>query len=135
VAQRDFRVWDQVPRGSRLHLRLEASGAVLARARVTRSTGDGAAEEGHLSHVQLLEGTDALSLEEDGSGTVTVSIHFPAPAGTAVLSAGVVAPDGRPFKRSFRYAVAGSRGDTFRAILLLTTETLDLEHGGGGTTL
>jgi hypothetical protein len=45
----------------------------------------------------------------------------------------LVTPDGRPFKRAFRYAVAGSRGDTFRAILLLTTETLDLEHGGGGS--
>lgn len=128
MGQRDFHVWDQVPPGSRLYLRLEVEGAALARGCAVRSAKGVPVEETRLSHVQLLEGGYVLALEAGLGGSVTVSIHFPAPRGSAVVSAGVVDPAGRPFKRPFRYEVAGSRGDTFRATLLLTGETLELEH-------
>jgi hypothetical protein len=132
MAKRDFRVWDQVPPGARLYLRLEVVGAVLARGIVSRSAEGVGVEEARLSHVQLTEGGHVLEMQEGISGTAIVTLHFPARPGSAVLSAGVVGPDGRPFKRPFRYEVEGSRGDTFRATLLLTSETLDLEHSTPG---
>jgi hypothetical protein len=129
VEQRDFAVWDQVPAGSRLYLRLDAEGAVLARGLVVRSSAGVGIEESDLSHVRLTGGGYVLALDEGIAGIATVNIHFPAPRGRAVLSARVEDAAGHAFKRPFRYAVEGSRGDTFRATLLLTPKTLDLQHG------
>jgi hypothetical protein len=130
VAQRDFQVWDRVPPGSRLWLRLEAEGAVLARGVAVRSASGVGVEETALPHVRLAEGGSVLEMEEGISGSAAVTLHFPAAQGSAVLTATVVAPDGRRVGPAFRYEAAGARGDTFRATLLLTTETLDLGHGG-----
>lgn len=128
MAKRDFQVWDQVPPGARLYLSLEVDGAALARGCAIRSAEGVGVEERDLSHVRLTEGGYVLEMEEGISGTAVVTIQFPAASASAVLAAAVVGPDGRPFKRPFRYTVEGSRGDSFRVTLLLTTETLDLEH-------
>jgi hypothetical protein len=130
VARRDFHVWDEVPPGSRLWLRLEVEGAVLARACAVLSADGVPVAETELPHVRLVEGGDAMAMEAETSGTVTVSLHFPAPRGTARLAASVIGPDGRPFKQRFEYEASGARGDTFRVILLLTADRLDLAHDG-----
>lgn len=83
-------------------------------------------EETAIPHVRLVEGVRVLEMEEGISGTASLTLHFPAAAATALLTATVLAPGGRTFRDAFRYEAAGARGDTFRAILLLTTETLDL---------
>lgn len=128
MAPRDFHVWHQVPPGSVLVLRLETEGAVLARGVAVRSAAGVGVEETAIPHVRLVEGVRVLEMEDGISGTASVTLHFPAAAATAVLTASVLAPGGGAFRDAFLYEVAGARGDTFRAILLLTTETLDLGH-------
>jgi hypothetical protein len=124
VGQRDFAVWDELPAGSRLYLRLEVNGAALARATAVRSSDGVGIEETVLSHVWLLDGGYAAEVGEGIGATATVTVHFPAARARAELTAAVVGPGGRPVGAPFRYAMAGSRGDTYRAILLLTTERL-----------
>jgi hypothetical protein len=129
VEPRDFGVWDEVPPGAWLFLRLETEGAVVARGAATRSAAGVGVEETPLPHVRLAEGARVLCLEEGMSGVVVVTLHFPAGWSSAALEATVLDPAGRPFKSRYRYRTEGARGDTFRATLLLTGERLDLEHG------
>ena len=129
MAERDFRVWDEVPAGSFLVIRITQPGTFISRARVVRSLGGVPLEEDSVTHVQLSAGY-RVEILAGVSYTVRLSVAFRTQSATT-LEAEVREPGGARFKSPFSYRMVGAGGDTVRATIIATTEELDLEHGSG----
>lgn len=123
---RDFKVWDQVPDGSCLLLRIDP-GPFLSSARVTRAVAGEALADTILSHAELTRGA-AVEIDASVDYTVRVRVHIPAIPIRTVVRAWIETPGGAPFKTAFEYPLAGARGDVLRATLVASTGTIDLEH-------
>jgi hypothetical protein len=120
----DFMVWDGVPDGASLFVRVDPPGAFMAAARVVRSIAGDPLPELLVSPAALAGAGYRLPVEAPVDYTVRIRIATIGPRMETAVHAWVADAAGQAIGASFRLSVTGTRGDVRRATLIATTRRL-----------